>query len=600
MSTRDANGNSPTGNEYVSFYSSEQGANYKPQLIVNYTVPTWNENDWFYKDSAQSYGKIPKLKVNHTRAWHDLKNHAKWVLQWYNGYSWIDSSNFINNNLVSLVDDYTQKFALQFTPPYAGNYRLQLTVDYVLDSYNYDDASKTYSLLYHDFEGTNLTFTFGYSDISQLPGLGFSNYINPQGQFIFNITRTVSANEVNTLISLDPTYGIMPAAVTSSYEWDVSQVMHTDALRLGTSQYYLIAAMGDGNITAISNDGWLYVIKVWNDNGTIKKSLVDTWEYDNSYGGSPAICNVYGDIYALTYSDDGAFPRKLFTFKVWDTNGTIQKSKIDTLTISLTSNPGFHMSILNMGNNIFVHAGVQVTTRKIFLNTTYIDNNGNIGASVNDSILEAFATGYVDLTKIDSDTFIVASHRYTDLDGIMECYNVSSTGDITNTNASWWEFDNVRANSPDIINIDGNIYAIAYEDTNKDLQVKTLTIANTGMITKSWIDTLCPGADSVQLPYLFCVNDNGVYGVAYQCVDTDGKIATMNISASGTIGASVIDSLEFDTNDCQWVPTTIWVNKSYYLIVYPGADSVLSTNYDGWSCTVQIDTNYASPTFSNS
>jgi hypothetical protein len=35
-SSRDINGNTPTGNEYVNMYANEQGSGYQPKLVINY------------------------------------------------------------------------------------------------------------------------------------------------------------------------------------------------------------------------------------------------------------------------------------------------------------------------------------------------------------------------------------------------------------------------------------------------------------------------------------------------------------------------------------------------------------------------------------
>jgi hypothetical protein len=200
---------------------------------------------------------------------------------------------------------------------------------------------------------------------------------------------------------------------------------------------------------------------------------------------------------------------------------------------------------------------------------------------------------------IDSDTLAII-YGDESFYGKLVTINISSTGDITNTVASSWTFDS----TPNILYVDigrisGNVYGISYADSDSDGQVKTLTIANTGAITKSWIDTLeFAPANTVSYLKLFTVMNASVYGVA--CKDTSGGlIRTMNISSTGTIGDAIIDTFTFDV-DCFWYPTVLYVNKSYYLIVYPGPDTGGSFIYDGWSKTVTILTNWASPAFSSS
>ena len=100
---------------------------------------------------------------------------------------------------------------------------------------------------------------------------------------------------------------------------------------MGTSDYYLVAAAGD---TGSDYDGFLRTFKAWNTNGTIKKVEIDRWEYDDSDGVEPSIVQIAEDIYAIAYRDTTADRAKIFTARVWDENGTIQKSMIDVLSLS--------------------------------------------------------------------------------------------------------------------------------------------------------------------------------------------------------------------------------------------------------------------------
>jgi hypothetical protein len=71
--------------------------------------------------------------------------------------------------------------------------------------------------------------------------------------------------------------------------------------------------------------------------------------------------------------------------------------------------------------------------------------------------------------------------------------------------------------------------------------------------------------------------------------EADGYIYTWNVSSSGVLGDTNVSSLEFDTADCIYFAHVEYINQSWYLIIYTG------TGNDGWSCTVYIETNWASP-----
>ena len=64
-----------------------------------------------------------------------------------------------------------------------------------------------------------------------------------------------------------------------------------------------------GNVYAITytdddDDGWLKTVTIA-PNGQITDSLVDTLEFDTVKGKNPKIIAISGDVYAITYSDDG-------------------------------------------------------------------------------------------------------------------------------------------------------------------------------------------------------------------------------------------------------------------------------------------------------
>jgi hypothetical protein len=365
------------------------------------------------------------------------------------------------------------------------------------------------------------------------------------------------------------------SSILTFYEWDTNTGALVDAIRLGTSEYYLIAYQGE------SSDGYLCTIHVWNNSGLIQQSVVDVWEHDTTDGGYDSIVHVAGDVYAITYRDASPTARQIvFTVNVDDANGDITNAAIDTQMLTYQ---GYECNIVHANDNIYAVAYREASTNDGFIETISIDSSGNIGDSVIDSIEFNGTDGYYPkMTMIDSDTVAIV-YQGTGTDGYLVTYDISSTGDITNTWADQWEFDTANGGTPNIIHINGNVYAIAFEDSSGDGQIKTVTIANTGMITKSWIDTLEFDTADAGYQYLFHVAYN-VYGVSYQGTSADGYICTMTIDNNGTISNTIIDSLEFDTSDNVWYATVIPISGNYFLIVYEGTD------YDGICHTVEINT----------
>jgi len=387
---------------------------------------------------------------------------------------------------------------------------------------------------------------------------------------------------VGCFMKVDAKEGDIGGSVISSFEWNTVRGIQPDMVRLGTSEYYLIAAVSP------SGKGWVNTIKVWNNNGTIRSSNVSNFQFDAAVIKYPTICHVSGDVYAIVYQDNTPTKMSIATITAWSSNGTIKQSTIDTLDLTYSGAlVGGLSDFVYVTNNIFVVSYINDTDDEGILETVYIDSTGNIGASKND-------TAYIDggnlrMTTIDSNTVAIVSYDSVTVDGILKTYNISSTGDITNTPADTWTFATAMYGDCNIQKIAGNTYAIVYSNTTQYGILFTTSISSSGDITPSMIDTQIIDTN-VTFPSIYPVISEQIYAVAYSGLDNDGYVKTINISSSGIIGNSVIDSLEFDIDDCRWYPSIAYVSRNYFLIVYPGKDTSGGILYDGWSCTIQITT----------
>ena len=142
------------------------------------------------------------------------------------------------------------------------------------------------------------------------------------------------------------------------------------------------------------------------------------------------------------------------------------------------------------------------------------------------------------------------------------------------------EFDTVTGMVPDIIHVSGDIYAIAYQGAGDDGFLKTIEISSAGAITDTVIDTLEFDTDNGMAPDLIHVSGN-IYAIAYQGDRDDGFLKTVEILSSGAITNTVIDTLEFDTA-YGLIPDIIHVSGDIYAIAYQGKFS------NGHLTTVEI------------
>ncbi len=395
--------------------------------------------------------------------------------------------------------------------------------------------------------------------------------------------------------------GSISDSTISTFEWNGAEGRHPAVIRLGSSEYYLIAAEGDLGGAGATYDGWLFTIRVWSNNGTIKKSLIDSWEYDVSDGFYPSICLVNGssNIYAITYEDAGSVARKIITTCVWSNNGSMQKTILDTLSLyrsTITS----YSSLLHVNGNIYAIAYVNNSDGDGRLATCSITSAGDIGNTINDT-LEFNSSDALNpqLCLVDENTLALVYDGGTagGNDGYLVTYNISSTGNIQNTWTDQWEFDSTRGTTPSILKVwddsessGANWFAIGYEDTNNDLYVKTCSITDAGVITKSWVDTQAidiTNGDfcSFALVGLNSSATNKKILVGFSGEGSDGYVSSIDITRNGMIN-SEIDTLEFDATDCISKPWLIMTNTTFgWLIIYEG------TGNDGWSCSFTLTTN---------
>ncbi|MFC1969494.1 hypothetical protein ACFLVF_03300, partial [Chloroflexota bacterium] len=164
-------------------------------------------------------------------------------------------------------------------------------------------------------------------------------------------------------------------------------------------------------------------------------------------------------------------------------------------------------------------------------------------------------------------------------------YQTWRAGPLTEPVGDTLEFDTIKGKVPDITNISGNIYVIAYQGDGDSGMLVTVEIDSNGAITDTIIDTLEFDAAKGKVPDITNVSGN-VYAIAYQGDNDYGMLRTVEILPSGNITDAVIDTLEFDGVKGK-VPVITNIGGNIYVIAYQGdGDS-------GMLVTVEIDSNGA-------
>ncbi|MBU0732028.1 LamG domain-containing protein [Patescibacteria group bacterium] len=259
--------------------------------------------------------------------------------------------------------------------------------------------------------------------------------------------------------------------------------------------------------------------------GQISDTVIDSEEFDNNQGNYPDAIHVSGDIYAITYSGPG--------------------------------NDGF-------------------------LKTLTIDSNGNISSVIDTLEFDTSQATYPDIIHISGNIYAIA-YGGAGNDGFVCTVEIDGSGNITNSVVDSWEYQTNNGETPSMLHVAGTVYAIAYDGPGSDGFVSTLNIANNGTITKSLIDTLEYDTSNGQSPDMILVSGQ-IYAIAYTGSGVDGWLATVDIASNGAIANSVVDSYEYDTSNGQ-NPDIISVSGNTYAIAYEGVGG------DGWLATVEIATN---------
>ena len=305
-------------------------------------------------------------------------------------------------------------------------------------------------------------------------------------------------------------------------------------------------------------------------------SIIDSLEFDTSYAATPNIVNVAADMFAIVYRgpDSDGFIRTVGI----STDGQIGNSIIDSLEFDTSS--GYEPRIINVSGDVtaVAHRG---NGSDGYVGTIDIAANGQIGNSVVDSLEYDPSAGYTpDIVHISGDIYAIA-YRGPGSDGFVRTVRINAAGQISNSTIDTLEFDAANGYEPDIIHVSGNVYAIAYRGSGSDGFVKTITIASNGQIGNAVVDSYEFEASNCITPNIINISGN-VYAIAYRGPNDDGFIKSLEIADDGQITYSVLDTLEFDTA-AGYEPNIMNLPGDVCAIAYRGSGN------DGFVITVEVD-----------
>ncbi len=338
---------------------------------------------------------------------------------------------------------------------------------------------------------------------------------------------------------------------------------------------YLIYMIGDyyGIVyRGVDNDGFLVTVEI-NGTGEITDFIIDSFEFDTYNCFKPVISNYKNDIYIIVYTryNEGFIK----TFRI------IPATEISELHVSRYCIFDFtEPYIINVNNDIYAIV-CQGLDADGYLMTVQISNIGDISNSVID-VLEFDTIDGRDPVIINvGGNFFAIAFRGPNNDGFLKTVDIMNDGDIKDDSIiDTLEFDPFHCFEPDIIHINGNIYAIAYRASGEIGYIKTVEIIN-AQITDTVIDTLeFESFYSYEPDIIHLAGD--IYAIVYRGLDDDGFLKTVAIMNNGDIVDTVVDTFEFDTTKCV-EPEIIKVYDTIYAIVYAREGG------GGYLATVEIE-----------
>ncbi|MEO2201206.1 MAG: hypothetical protein ABGW47_00785, partial [Nitrosopumilus sp.] len=278
----------------------------------------------------------------------------------------------------------------------------------------------------------------------------------------------------------------------------------------------------------------------------ITNSIIDSFDFYNhgtKESKQPDIIQIDSDTYAIVYNDKSSTDDGVLVTVDISSTGDIASSVTETFVFDPKAKEA---SIVQIDSDTYAIAYNETTGGKTgTLVTVDISSTGDIASSVTETfVFDNSESKQPDIIQIDSDTYAIVYYD-KNTGGTLVTVDISSTGDIASSVTETFVFDSNEVKEPSIVQIDSDTYAIAYNDKdNLDGVLVTVDISSTGDIASSVTETFVFDAsgDEVKQPDIIQI-DSDTYAIAYNDKDNlDGVLVTVDISSTGDIASSVTET----------------------------------------------------------
>jgi len=309
--------------------------------------------------------------------------------------------------------------------------------------------------------------------------------------------------------------GATIAFAGGSLEFDAAAGDMVDIIHV-TGSVYAVAYRG------VDGDGFIKAVTISAD-GTAIALAGGSLEFDEGWCADPNIIHIANEVYAIAYTGS--------LNSGWIKAVTISA---DGATIALAGGGlefdigiGFYPGIVYVSGIVYAIAYYGADGDG-WIKTITINNTGTTIDFVGGSLeFDEDFSRWADIILIANDVYAIA-YAGPDTDGWIKTVTISADGATLALAGGWLEFDDFRGDTPDIVRVSGSVYAIAYQGGIDEGWIKTFTISTDGATIIATGQSLEFDDDTCQTPDLIYITGN-VYAIAYGGPGADGFIKTVEI-----------------------------------------------------------------------
>ncbi len=303
----------------------------------------------------------------------------------------------------------------------------------------------------------------------------------------------------------------------------------------------------------------------------IRDEQGDLVEVEGSFGYNPYVIHAFGDIYAMV-SEDSTKLGRLSTVKISELGEIdhIQSVLFDGSKAKKTFRP----IITKISKELYL-VSFNHWDGYLHLRTYFISDNGSITYTGNEKICSDYKIANdpnrpnrpTQLTITDNICAIAYWGKNASDIGILKTLHISKTGVIANIDTMTYE----SGYDPCLVQVNYNVYALAYRNISNHGIIKTFNINSTGHIN-SIDENIYSTTGSAYQPSLVKVTDNFI-AVAYRDDQSYGYISIIEITNNGIIQlTNETELFESRVGDC-FNPFIAHIYNEKYVIAYSTADN---------------------------